>query len=72
MLGIEKALSSEGFECQSFEDGESLLDRLDLDAPDVIVSDIRMPGIDGLSLLQLIQEKQPDMPVIIMTAHRSR
>ena len=66
---LERALSAEGFECRSFEDGESLLDALDLDFPEVILSDIRMPGIDGLSLLQLIQEKQPDTPVIIMTAH---
>lgn len=68
---LERALSAEHFECQSFEDGESLLAALDNNQsiPDVIVSDIRMPGIDGLSLLQLIQEKQPDIPVIIMTAH---
>lgn len=66
---LERALSTEGFECRSFEDGESLLAELDRDLPDVIVSDIRMPGIDGLSLLQLIQEKQPELPVIIMTAH---
>lgn len=68
---LERALSAEHFECQSFEDGESLLAALDNNQaiPDVIVSDIRMPGIDGLSLLQLIQDKQPDIPVIIMTAH---
>jgi two-component system, NtrC family, nitrogen regulation response regulator GlnG len=66
---LERALSTEGFECRTFEDGESLLASLDLDFPEVILSDIRMPGIDGLSLLQLIQEKQPDVPVIIMTAH---
>lgn len=69
---LERALSAEHFECLSFEDGENLLDALDNESqgiPDVIVSDIRMPGIDGLSLLQLIQEKQPDIPVIIMTAH---
>jgi two-component system nitrogen regulation response regulator GlnG len=68
---LEKALSAEQFECVSFEDGESLLAALDSNhsIPDVIVSDIRMPGIDGLSLLQLIQEKQSDIPVIIMTAH---
>ncbi|GAB3214770.1 nitrogen regulation protein NR(I) [Pseudaeromonas pectinilytica] len=66
---LERALSTEGFECRTFEDGESLLATLDLDFPEVILSDIRMPGIDGLSLLQLIQEKQPDVPVIIMTAH---
>ena len=59
---LERALSAEHFECQSFEDGESLLAALDNNQsiPDVIVSDIRMPGIDGLSLLQLIQEKQMD------------
>jgi two-component system nitrogen regulation response regulator GlnG len=66
---LERALSAEGFECLSFEDGESLLAALNREAPEVILSDIRMPGIDGLSLLHLIQEQQPDLPVIIMTAH---
>ena len=66
---LERALSAEGFECQSFEDGESLLSQLEHDSPEVILSDIRMPGIDGLTLLQQIQERQPDTPVIIMTAH---
>ncbi len=66
---LERALTSEGFGCRTFEDGESLLAALNSDFPEVILSDIRMPGIDGLSLLQLIQEKQPEVPVIIMTAH---
>ncbi|RKF22200.1 nitrogen regulation protein NR(I) [Alginatibacterium sediminis] len=66
---LEKALKSEGFQCESFADGNLMLQQLDFDQPDVVVSDIRMPGIDGLSLLAKIQVQAPGVPVIIMTAH---
>ncbi|MFQ2200152.1 nitrogen regulation protein NR(I) [Aeromonas hydrophila] len=66
---LERTLGSEGFECESFADGEALLSSLEMRSPDVILSDIRMPGIDGLSLLEQIHRRQADLPIIIMTAH---
>ena len=66
---LEKALSQAGIQVTCFENGQSLLTRLKSENPDVIISDIRMPGIDGLSLLEKIKQAYPDIPVIIMTAH---
>lgn len=66
---LEKALSQAGIQVTCFENGQSLLTRLKSENPDAIISDIRMPGIDGLSLLEKIKQAYPDIPVIIMTAH---
>ncbi len=66
---LEKALSQSGIENECFESGEALLDRLNQARPDAIISDIRMPGIDGLELLSQIGERHADLPVIITTAH---
>ncbi len=66
---LEKSLSKNGLDTTSFEKGEDLLSRLSYESPDAIISDIRMPGIDGLELLSTIQEQYPELPVIIMTAH---
>ena len=66
---LEKALGKAGLEVSSFEDGERILEALRSDRPDVIVSDIRMPGVDGLTLLQNLSRNHPDIPVIIITAH---
>jgi two-component system nitrogen regulation response regulator GlnG len=66
---LEKALTQAGMVVECFDSGNSLLRQLDRKQPDVIVSDIRMPGIDGLSLLSHIQEHNPALPVIITTAH---
>ena len=66
---LEKALSPEGFDCTCFENGEDVLERLERTAPDIVISDIRMPGIDGLELLQRIHAHDRDIPVIITTAH---
>ena len=66
---LEKALGQAGIDTRCFEDGDSLLQQLRLDAPDAIVSDIRMPGIDGLSLLSELRKIHPQLPVIITTAH---
>ncbi|MEY8205089.1 MAG: nitrogen regulation protein NR(I) [Bermanella sp.] len=66
---LEKALEQENIESLSFENGDKVLNALNREIPDAIISDVRMPGIDGLSLLKKIHEVQPDIPVIIMTAH---
>lgn len=66
---LEKALSRDGLEVTCFEDGQTMLSRLNTTQPDVIVSDIRMPGIDGLQLLERIKSRFPSLPVVIMTAH---
>ena len=66
---LEKSLGKNGLATQSFESGGELLNRLSHETPDAIISDIRMPGIDGLELLTSIQQTHPELPVIIMTAH---
>ncbi|OEF10504.1 nitrogen regulation protein NR(I) [Aliivibrio logei] len=66
---LEKTLTSANMLCESFGDAESVLQALERNVPDVIISDIRMPGMDGLTLLNNIQENYPELPVIIMTAH---
>ena len=66
---MEKALIKAEMQVRTFETGDQLLGSLEISAPDVIISDIRMPGIDGLDLLSKIHSKNPDIPVIITTAH---
>ena len=66
---LEKTFKEEGFDVTSFEEAQSALDQLPNNAPDVILTDIRMPGIDGLTFLSKVKTNYPDLPVIIMTAH---
>jgi len=66
---LDRALTQAQISSTSYEHGQQLLDALAHSSPKLIISDIRMPGIDGLSLLQELQQRLPDVPVIIMTAH---
>ncbi len=66
---LEKALQQGGITTQSFDSADSVLSRLARQQPDVIISDIRMPGASGLDMLAQIRERHPGLPVIIMTAH---
>jgi two-component system, NtrC family, nitrogen regulation response regulator GlnG len=66
---IEKALSREGIAFNSFSSAQEALDALSGDAPEVLVSDIRMPGLSGLELLQAVKQRHPAVPVIVMTAY---
>ncbi len=67
---LEKALRQVGFKVSTFETADEVLRRLsDRLVPAVIISDIRMPGVDGLELLASVQRICPEVPVIIMTAH---
>jgi two-component system response regulator GlrR len=62
-------LEGEGYEVTAVEDGQSALKKLQNDSYDVVLSDLRMPGLDGLSLFEEIMGIRKDIPVILMTAH---
>ena len=66
---IEKALSREGIAFNSFSSAQDALDALGASTPEVLVSDIRMPGRSGLELLQTVKQRHPAVPVIVMTAY---
>lgn len=66
---LEKTFKEEGFDVTSYEEAQSALDDLNDAQPDVILTDIRMPGMDGLNFLSKVKNAFPDLPVIIMTAH---
>ena len=56
---LEKALQQSGITTDSFENGDRALARLSNARPDAIISDVRMPGIDGLTLLSSIHKEYP-------------
>ena len=66
---LEKALAREGIAHQSFASAYEVLQALATSQPQVLVSDIRMPGESGLALLNTVKERYPHLPVIIMTAY---
>ncbi|MEO1767024.1 nitrogen regulation protein NR(I) [Thiobacter aerophilum] len=66
---LEKALAREHIAHHAFESAESALAALKRATPEVVVTDIRMPGGSGLDLLQAIKARHPNLPVIIMTAY---
>lgn len=69
---LQKALEVVDITVRAFETGDIALNELKQgreQRPDVLISDIRMPGIDGLELLSEIKERYPELPVIIMTAY---
>ncbi|MFP5440867.1 MAG: nitrogen regulation protein NR(I) [Gammaproteobacteria bacterium] len=67
---LERAMAQEKIATHSYADADDALNALDDgELPAAIVSDIRMPGTDGLKMLGIIHNKHPDLPIIIMTAH---
>jgi two-component system nitrogen regulation response regulator GlnG len=66
---LEKAFKQADMEVKSYEQADSVLKALNKAQPDAIISDIRMPGMDGLELLSRIHSRFPELPVIIITAH---
>jgi two-component system, NtrC family, nitrogen regulation response regulator GlnG len=66
---LERALRQGGMAPTAFDHAETALAALRRDRPDVLITDIRMPGRSGLELLTEIRDNQPDLPVIVMTAH---
>ena len=66
---LERALRNGGMAPRAFEAAEPALDALRRESPDVLITDIRMPGQSGLELLKKIRDTRPTLPVIVMTAH---
>jgi two-component system nitrogen regulation response regulator GlnG len=66
---LEKALAREDLPVRSFTNARDVLAALEVDEPQVLVSDIRMPGGSGIDLLSKVKARHPGLPVIIMTAY---
>ena len=66
---LEKALKQAEMDTRSFERAEHLLDALGDGEPDVLITDVRMPGMSGIALLERLQGTCPDLPIIVITAH---
>ena len=70
---LEKALQNAEWRIETFENGAQALRALaklaDDALPQAVITDVRMPGIDGLDLLRRLHERDPELPVIVMTAH---
>ncbi|MDH5572357.1 MAG: nitrogen regulation protein NR(I) [Gammaproteobacteria bacterium] len=66
---LEKALKQADMQVKTYENADNVLRDLESKEPDAIISDIRMPGMNGLELLDKIHKKYPQLPVIIITAH---
>lgn len=66
---LEKAMQKGGIEARAFSNAEAVLEALRQDTPTALITDIRMPGMDGLALLDRVHEFDPELPVIVITAH---
>lgn len=66
---LEKALSQAGLDVTSFDRADKVIHALEQKLPSVIITDVRMPGMSGLALLEHLSDQHPDIPVILMTAY---
>ncbi|MDH4229353.1 MAG: response regulator [Nitrospirota bacterium] len=68
-LFLREELVEEGYDVTTFPNGEEVLTVLESGRPDLLLLDIRMPGIDGIKVLQRAKQKYPDLPVILCSAY---
>lgn len=68
-ITVGQTLELAGYQPQPFESAQQALDHLDRDYSGVLISDIRMPGMDGMALLREVHQRDPDLPVILITGH---
>jgi two-component system nitrogen regulation response regulator GlnG len=67
---LAQALREGGYRVQAFDGAQAALDALDAEgAPDLVYTDVRMPGVDGLAFLELLKAKLPALPVVVMSAY---
>ncbi|CAN2041199.1 Regulatory protein AtoC [Candidatus Magnetomoraceae bacterium gMMP-15] len=70
-LVLSAVLEEEGFECLTASNGIEALEKLSKNDIDLVLTDIKMPGMDGIELMERIKDKNPNLPIICMTAHGS-
>jgi len=68
-LFLQEELADDGYRVTAFPDGESVLSALGSGRPDLVILDIRMPGIDGIKVLQRAKELHPGLPVVLCSAY---
>ena len=68
---LESVLAEEGYEVDTAADGTEAVERIGRELFDAVICDIRMPGLDGIGVLQKAKEIHPDLPVLIITAYAS-
>jgi two-component system response regulator GlrR len=69
--GMRSLLVAWGYEVETAEDGRAALDKLGVVHPSVVITDVVMPAMSGLELLEAVRRDEPDIPVIVLTAHAS-
>jgi two-component system response regulator AtoC len=68
---LREVIAKDGHDVETAEDAETALVRLGEWQPELVITDIHMPGMDGLALLAAVREKEPDIPVVLLTAFGS-
>ena len=67
---LSEALRDAGYRVQAFDSARAALDASATETtPDLVFTDVRMPGLDGLGFLDALKNRQPDLPVIVMSAY---
>ena len=69
--GVRRILEAESFQVETFSNGQAALERLRQESFDLVVTDLKMPGISGMDVLKTIKERHPDLPVIFITGYSS-
>ena len=66
---LEQLLKVAGYETETYPDGQAALNACEKESFDLVITDLRMPGLDGFKLMELLKDSKPKLPVIILTAH---
>jgi len=66
---LEKALQGEGIATRSFDNAQILLETFESESPDILMTDVRMPGMDGFEMMKTLEAEGHALPIIVMTAH---
>ena len=66
---VQRLLQNQGFEPTGYSDPVAAVAAFESDAFEAVITDIHMPGMDGLELMQSLRERQPEIPVIVVTGH---